>query len=295
MRNQKSSQTESVRRDSFRPSFGFTVIELLVVIAVIAVLASLLLPSLTGAKRAAENVQCKSNLHQILLGLQMYVDDVKSYPHWSSVNNPNLAPTRTPDDPTVWWFDAIEPYTRSRWTDGLYRCPAYTGVTADFDRYSNLTASGSYGYNWIGCKPFDMRPLGSPPLGLGPIQLPRVHVTESMVMAPSDMIAIGDANLFWSGPKSSTPLPPPYDSQVRSAVELDVVVAHSLLLRLYSGQDYSAIAKANQRRHGGRYNVAFCDGHVTMEKPERLFENSESSMRHWNIDHEAHLEDTVGW
>jgi prepilin-type N-terminal cleavage/methylation domain-containing protein len=54
---------------------GFTLIELLVVVAVIGILAGLLLPALGRSKRAALSVACLSNLHQIGLGLEMYVQD----------------------------------------------------------------------------------------------------------------------------------------------------------------------------------------------------------------------------
>lgn len=55
--------------------FAFTLIELLIVISLIALLAALLLPLLGRAQESGRATACLSNLHQIGLGLQLYVQD----------------------------------------------------------------------------------------------------------------------------------------------------------------------------------------------------------------------------
>ena len=67
---------------------GFTLIELLVVIAVIALLLSILVPSLKMAKEHAKRVICRSNLKTQYLACTLYVNDYDNklpttYSYWS--------------------------------------------------------------------------------------------------------------------------------------------------------------------------------------------------------------------
>jgi len=57
------------------PIWAFTLVELLVVIAIIGLLAALLMPTLGRAKEAGRATACLSNLRQIGVALQLYVDE----------------------------------------------------------------------------------------------------------------------------------------------------------------------------------------------------------------------------
>lgn len=58
---------------------GFTLVELLVVIGIIAVLISVLLPSLNRARAAANAIQCSSNMRQIGAAFEMYANESKGW------------------------------------------------------------------------------------------------------------------------------------------------------------------------------------------------------------------------
>src|SRR6476646_5958085 len=54
---------------------GFTLIELLVVIAIIAILAAMLLPSLSRAQQKTQGVYCMNNTKQMTLAWTLYATD----------------------------------------------------------------------------------------------------------------------------------------------------------------------------------------------------------------------------
>jgi prepilin-type N-terminal cleavage/methylation domain-containing protein len=67
---------------------AFTLIELLVVISIIALLVSILLPALAGARDQARQLMCGTQLRSMYLGTSLYADDNKGSIPNAMVGNP---------------------------------------------------------------------------------------------------------------------------------------------------------------------------------------------------------------
>lgn len=93
---------------------GFTIVELLVVIGIIGVLTALLLPAVNAAREAARRTQCKNNIRQLALGINLFEEANKHWPRSGVVAQPggflksNLYDGRS--GPMQSWVVLILPY-----------------------------------------------------------------------------------------------------------------------------------------------------------------------------------------
>lgn len=279
---------------------GFTLIELLVVIAVIAILAALLFPALNRAKNAADSAGCRSNLRQIMFAMTMYVQDYKVYPETvggvvGSANSVLRPFTGAPAPEANYTYRTGGPSSGTYLgpQHSVWACPGYNRIQGELGPRAMGSDGASYAYNGNGSIPDVDYGLG---LGgklwalvdtMTQVESP-TPTREAQVLYPSDMIAMGDAALF----------PDRFGfGHVRGSlwlgIPLDVNWAGGFWNTTVRGlpANDSSVA-ALRRRHNGRWNIGFCDGHVESFRPIDLFDITKAAVaQRWNNDHLAHLED----
>lgn len=125
---------------------GFTLIELLVVISIIALLLSILLPSLQRAKGLARQVVCQSNLKQIAIAGFLYVQDERFLPFTADWTHTGGAlPSSNPE--LECWTELLEKYMNE--SNAVYSCPEdrKDSIWPSFD-HPRIDYSVSYGIQY---------------------------------------------------------------------------------------------------------------------------------------------------
>jgi prepilin-type N-terminal cleavage/methylation domain-containing protein/prepilin-type processing-associated H-X9-DG protein len=126
-------------RCQVRKTTGFTLIELLVVVAIVVVIAAILFPVFAGVRERGRKTSCQSNLKQIALAMQQYVQDNNgTYPVAVRYEGQNCYAE---------WIPAIYPYMKDY---HIIRCPDHPHTdpeSSDADIEHLPQASMDYDYN----------------------------------------------------------------------------------------------------------------------------------------------------
>lgn len=233
---------------------AFTLVELLVVIAVIAILAAILLPVLSAAKKRAASISCLNNMKQIITGTQIYMADNRGnvIPLWieqgasgwnSWSYNPATFVIQYP--PFLWWPDKLR-------LDGVimankvFNCPGLTQAATD-GHGGSVSTNNTLGigmnypeYGWLATAPGFQFPVYN-------------SANENQVRSPAQSIVFADAAAIANPGEHNAD-----DWQ-------EIPGTGSVYFRVPS--DTAAFMQGDSRsvpRHSRRLNAAFLDGHAVL-------------------------------
>lgn len=280
------------------PVRGFTLVELLVVIGIIALLISILLPSLARAREAANKTRCLSNLRQIGLAMVMYCSDNKGYFTATAISS-----NQYPEDFIYWqqpqqfWdssqFNAAIPrdldhgalvkYMGTHFNANNWICPSDPIAI-----HKSSATIPTYPYSYSMNSLLDDRlaavvSIGGAWLGNPPMKLPRIHnPSTTALMIEESELSIDDGhcslvgfNSGAVGPSGQLDISQVYAGSSGGdflAVRHDSTVHHPD--NVMSPRDFDGIPNTK-----GRGNVAFCDGHADYVTRDFI---QAPMQRHWD-------------
>ncbi len=143
---------------------GFTLIELLVVVAIIALLISILLPSLGQARAQSRNTLCATRIAQITKGMILYSNDYDETPPFIGIGFENCGQTgKTYEGKDRWTFWADqETWCLPGGTQGWVQNNCYMIPQKDWPDYCKVENGSLFAYtkfaNLYRCPEFERVP-----------------------------------------------------------------------------------------------------------------------------------------
>lgn len=217
---------------------AFTLVELLVVIAIIGVLVALLLPAIQAARTAARRTQCVSNLRQIGLAFQLYLEI-----HGGQFPRSSHSAFASHEPP---WGIAIVPYIDP---------PAAIAAKSSNGELPENLYSGVYR-----C-PEDTRPRTTE----APLWSYGKNVWQELSASETGyFFGMSEGPVFWWLKSIPSPSRTVLVAEMESGSSADHLMAHFW--------HFGGEVEVAQHRHGLTSNYLWVDGHVTAEAFDATFD-----------------------
>jgi prepilin-type processing-associated H-X9-DG protein len=251
-------------------------IELLVVIAIIAILAAILFPVFAQARERARTATCTSNVKQLALGVMMYAQDYdETFPlmYYYDPKNPLPLGLNFHSDRTVWtWQNAAMSYIKNYTIHG---CPSGFADRAVYAKIKS-PAWGGLGAN------DEVLRYGRKEDGV---------CRQAMIKAPAETYLMMDAGFYgadcgdvqearengnylpgarWNAKCFNSGSPRGGTRNCRNATPQQTLDYWG---RSTVSPQAAVLKDALEGRHFRKLTVAFADGHVKSEDPDRVIFN----------------------